>query len=104
MIKEQLAQQVVWGVDGGAFGPRSATVLTTGQIFTIPQGFWLVESPAVASVTIVFTPDAGTTTVAYPAAASTSAKTYVFSDGFSWFLSNATGTNTVNLTQIKTLF
>ena len=103
MIKEQIAAQLVWGTDGSGFGARTQIVLTTTQIFTIAQGFWLIESPAVASVTPIFTPDAGTTTISFQAAA-TSAKFYVVSDGFSWFLSNATGTNTVNITQVKLMF
>ena len=102
-VKEQIAALLTWGVDGSSFGPRSATILTTTQVFIIPQGFWMVEQPAVASVSISFTPDAGTTTVVFVAAA-TSAKTLLFSDGFSWFLTNVTGTNTVNLTQFKGLF
>src|SRR5712671_4834629 len=103
-VKEQIAALLAWGVDGSAFGPRSNVVLTTTQVFIIPQGFWLYEPATTSSVTLSFTPDAGTTTVTFLAAAATTAKTFIFSDGFSWFATNTAAANTITITQVKALF
>lgn len=100
-VKEQIAGLLAWGVDGAAFGPRTAVALTTTSITSISQGFWLVETLGAGQTSIQFTPDAGTTTVTYIASA---AKTTLYSDGFSWWANNTTTASSVTLTQIKSMF
>lgn len=103
-VKEQIAAQLTWGVDGSAFGIRTTVALTTTQVFTISQGFWLVELASAAAQSITFTPDAGATTVTYQAGAATGPKVQIFADGFSWFVANTGTANNVTLTQIKSMF
>jgi hypothetical protein len=101
-VKEQLAALLAYGTDGSAFGARTQLVQTAGQVTTIAQGFWMIELPTANSGgNITFTPDAGTSTVVY--LNGTSAKTQIFSDGFSWFLS-PTAAATYQITQIKAMF
>jgi hypothetical protein len=104
MIKEQIASLLTYGVDGSAFGARTAVALTTTQVFTISQGFWLVELAGTAAQSITFTPDSGVTTVTYLAGAATGPKTELFADGFSWFIANVGTASNVTLTQIKAMF
>ena len=103
-VKEQIAGQLTWGVDGSAFGLRTTSALTTTQVFTISQGFWLVELAGTAAQSITFTPDSGASTVTYLAGAATGPKTQLFADGFSWFVANVGTASNVTLTQIKSMF
>jgi hypothetical protein len=103
-VKEQIAALLTYGTDGSAFGARTGVALTTTQVFTISQGFWLVELAGTAAQSITFTPDMGTTTVTYLAGAATGPKTELFADGFSWFVTNVGTASTVTLTQIKAMF
>ena len=103
-VKEQIAAQLTWGVDGSAQGIRTTVALTTTQVFAISQGFWLVELAGSAAQSITFTPDAGVTTVTYLAGAATGPKTQMWADGFSWFVANTGTAGNVTLTQIKSMF
>jgi hypothetical protein len=105
-VREQIAALLTYGVDGSAFGARTAIALTTTQVFTISQGFWLVELASASGGTqsLNFTPDAGVTTVTYIASGAAQAKAEIFADGFSWFVTNAGTASSVTLTQIKAMF
>ena len=102
-VKEQIAALLTYGTDGSAFGARTAVALTTTQVFTISQGFWIVELPA-TSQSLSFTPDAGATTVTWLAVSAAIQRTQIFVDGFSWFVTNAGTASSVTLTQIKAMF
>ena len=105
-VREQLALLLTYGTDGSAFGARTAVALTTTQVFTISQGFWLVELATASggTQTVQFTPDQGTTTITYFSASTGSGKTELFADGFSWFVTNSGTASSVTLTQIKSMF
>lgn len=88
-----------YGAQLSAYGARTAHVLGAAEVYTIPKGFWRVETDA--HVKTQFTYNSGSN---YVDEVPISVVRSIFSDGTSSrALADGTG-GTVTLTQIKAMF
>lgn len=101
-VKISIGTSLNFGDVGSDFGARTAVGLTTTQLSTLSQGFWLIEAPANSSAAVKYTPDKGTTTITFATGASF--KALMFSDGFNVWLDAGGTAGTFQVTSIRALF
>lgn len=100
-MRVQVDAQQDFGDAGSFFGDETAVLMTTSQVVTLSQGFWMVKTGDHAQVK--YTPDAGTTT---RTAIGVSSFGCVFSDGFNVFIGTdgTVSAVTTYYTQVKAVF